>query len=174
MATTWNFDRSHSELGFKVKHLMISNVSGTFENFDVQAVTEGDDFSTAKINFSADTASINTSNEQRDGHLKSGDFFESEVHPKMTFASSKMEKIDDHNFVLHGDLSIRGVAKPVKLNVEFGGIGQDPWGNTKAGFSVSGKINRSDWNLTWNAPLEAGGVLLSDEIRINADIQLSK
>jgi polyisoprenoid-binding protein YceI len=174
MATTWNLDPTHSEIGFKVKHLMITNVTGYFQSFSVTAETDGDDFSNARISFAAEVATVNTNNEQRDGHLRSADFFDAENHPKLTFTSARMEKADDDTFRLTGDLTIRGVAKPVTLTCEFGGIGKDPWGNTKAGFTLSGKLNRTDWNLTWNAPLETGGLLVSEEVRLFAEIQLVK
>ena len=170
----WAIDPAHSEVQFKVKHLMISTVTGNFTQFDGGIEQEGADFSNAKINFSANVASINTGNEQRDGHLKAADFFDAENHPSMTFASSTIEKKDDSNYLVHGDLTIRGISKPVVLTVEHTGIAKDPWGNEKAGFNLSGKLNRNDWNLSWNAPLEAGGVLVSEEVRLLAEIQLAK
>ncbi len=171
---TWNMDPTHSELGFKVKHMMVTNLSGKFTDFSVQASSDDDQFSNPAISFSAKIASVNTGQEQRDTHLRSPEFFDVEAHPEMTFKASKMEKISDENYKMHGDLTIKGVSKPVQLDVEFGGIGKDPWGNTKAGFTVNGKIKRSDFGLTWNAPLETGGVLVSDEVRINSEIQLVK
>lgn len=172
--TNWAFDAAHSEITFKVKHMMIANVSGSFTKFDVKANTNGDDFSTANIAFTAEAASINTNSEQRDGHLKSPDFFDAEKYPQISFQSTKVEKKSDSDYVLHGNLTIKDVTKAVALNVEFGGIGKDPWGNTKAGFNVEGKINRKDFGLNWNAALEAGGVLVGEEIKIAAEIQLSK
>ncbi|MFN8776332.1 MAG: YceI family protein [Flavobacteriales bacterium] len=174
MSTNWKLDPTHSEIGFKVKHLMITNVTGYFQTFTASVTTEGDDFSTAKISFEADINSVNTNNEQRDGHLKSADFFDAANFPKITFASTRLEKKDEENFVLHGDLTIRGVSKPVSLQAEFGGIGKDPWGNLKAGFTLNGKINRNDWNLSWNAPLEAGGILVSEDVRLFAEVQFVK
>jgi polyisoprenoid-binding protein YceI len=174
MSTNWNLDPTHSEIGFKVKHLMITNVTGYFQTFTASVTTEGEDFSTAKISFEADINSVNTNNEQRDGHLKSADFFDAANHPKITFASTRLEKKDDESYVLHGDLTIRGVSKPAALQAEFGGIGKDPWGNLKAGFTLSGKINRTDWNLSWNAPLEAGGLLVSEDVRLFAEVQFVK
>ncbi|MDZ4751085.1 MAG: YceI family protein [Flavobacteriales bacterium] len=170
----WNLDPTHSEIGFKVRHLMITNVSGSFGRFSADVETEGDDFTTAKIKFTAETASVNTGNDQRDGHLKSADFFDSENHPNMTFESTKLEKVEDDKYALHGNLTIREKTNPVKFDVEFGGIGKDPWGNTKAGFSLDGKIKRTDWNLSWNAPVEAGGLLVSEDVKIQAEIQFSK
>jgi polyisoprenoid-binding protein YceI len=172
--TKWVIDPAHSEIQFKVKHMMITTVTGTFKEFKSEVETDGDDFSTARITFEAATESVFTNAEQRDAHLKSADFFDSENFPVMSFVSSRLEKIDDENWQLRGDLTIRGVTKPVRLEVEFGGIGKDPWGNTKAGFSINGKINRKDWGLNWNAALEAGGVLVSDEVRIYAEVQFAK
>ena len=175
MATTkWVLEPTHSELHFKIRHLMISNVTGSFSKFEGNVETEGDDLATAKINFSVDADSISTNNEQRDGHLKSGDFFDVANHPKMTFESTSMTKVDDESYKLHGNFTMHGVTKPVVLNVEFGGIAKDPWGNTKAGFGVEGKINRKDFGLEWNAPTEAGGLLVGEEVKISANVQFVK
>ena len=172
--TKWNLDPAHSQIGFKVKHMMITNVSGSFEKFDVQVETENKDFATAKIQFTADIDSITTANKDRDNHLKSGDFFDAATYPQLKFISTKVEKKDDESFVLSGNLTIRDVTKPVKLDVEFGGIGKDPWGNEKAGFTITGKINRTDFKLNWNAALETGGVLVGEEVKIQAELQLIK
>ena len=172
--TKWNLDPAHSQIGFKVKHMMITNVSGSFEKFDVQVETENKDFATAKIQFTADIDSITTGNKDRDNHLKSGDFFDAATYPQLKFISTKVEKKDDESFVLSGNLTIRDVTKPVKLDVEFGGIGKDPWGNEKAGFTITGKINRTDFKLNWNAALETGGVLVGEEVKIQAELQLIK
>lgn len=175
MATTkWNLDPTHSEIGFKVKHMMITNVSGSFNKFEVSTQTEGNDFTTASISFAADIDSITTANGDRDNHLKSPDFFDAAKFPQIKFASTRLEKKDDETYILHGNLTIKDITNPVKLNAEFGGIGKDPWGNEKAGFSLSGKINRTDWNLNWNAALETGGVLVSEEVKLHAEIQLIK
>lgn len=170
----WALDPTHSEVQFKVKHLMITNVTGNFSSFSVSAETEGDDFTKSSISFSADINSISTNNEQRDGHLKSADFFDAETHPTMQFKATSFEKVDDENYKMSGDLTIKDVTKNVTLNVEFGGINKDPWGNTKAGFTLNGKINRKDFGLNWNASLETGGVLVSDDVRLMAEIQLVK
>ncbi|HEX6226932.1 MAG TPA: YceI family protein [Chryseolinea sp.] len=172
--TKWNLDPAHSQIGFKVKHMMITNVSGSFEKFDVQVETENKDFATAKIQFTADIDSITTANKDRDNHLKSGDFFDAATYPQLKFTSTKVEKKDDESFVLSGNLTIRDVTKAVKLDVEFGGIGKDPWGNEKAGFTITGKINRTDFKLNWNAALETGGVLVGEEVKIQAELQLIK
>ncbi|MCB9252432.1 MAG: YceI family protein [Flavobacteriales bacterium] len=169
----WQFDADHSEMGFKVKHMMIANVSGTFENINVHVKTLGDDFSTAEISFTADINSINTGSAKRDEHLKSADFFDAENHPVLSFQSTSMERIDHENYHLKGHFKIRDIEHPVTLRAEFGGIAKDPWGNEKVGFSITGKINRTDWGLNWNAALEAGGVLVGEEIKLHAEIQLS-
>jgi polyisoprenoid-binding protein YceI len=175
MSTTkWNLDPSHSEVQFKVKHLAITTVTGSFNSFEAVAETSGDDFSSAHISFSADASSINTGNEQRDGHLKSPEFFDVEKSPKITFVSTKFEKTGKDSFKLIGDLTIKGTSKSVTLDVEFGGIQKDPYGNIKAGFTLSGKINRKDFGLSWNAAIEGGGVVVSEEVRILAEIQLAK
>ena len=170
--TTWVIDPSHSEIAFKVKHLMISNVKGQFDEFKGQILTENEDFSTSEISFTINPASINTGTPDRDAHLKSPDFFDVENFKEITFTSGKLSKTSDDEFALSGDLAIKGVSKPVKLEVEYGGLMTDPWGNVKAGFNINGKINRKDFGLTWNATLEAGGVLVGDEIRLNLDVQL--
>jgi polyisoprenoid-binding protein YceI len=175
MATKWTLDPSHSEVGFKVRHLMITNVKGIFKSYDVNAETDGDDFNKAKISFSADVDSIDTNSEQRDGHLKSPDFFDAATHPKISFSATKYENVDnDGSYELYGDLTIRGISKPVKLDVEFGGVVKDLWGGTRAGFTINGKVDRKEWGLTWNAATEAGGVLVSDTIQISCEIQLVK
>jgi polyisoprenoid-binding protein YceI len=170
--TKWNLDTAHSEIGFKVKHMMITNVSGTFGQFEVNAETEGDNFETAKIVFQANVDSINTGSADRDGHLKSPDFFDVSKYPVLKFVSSRLEKKDDQEYLLHGNLTIKDVTKPVTLAVEYGGIGTDPWGNVKAGFSIIGKIKRTDFGLNWNAALETGGVLVSEEVKLIAEVQL--
>lgn len=172
--TKWNLDPTHSEIGFKIKHMMITNVSGSFGKFDASVETEGNDFSTAEIDFTADVSSITTGSADRDNHLKSGDFFDAANHPQLRFVSTRLEKKDEDSFTLSGELTIRDVTKEIQLDVEFGGIGKDPWGNEKAGFTISGKINRADFNLNWNAALETGGVLVSEQVRIFADVQLVK
>lgn len=175
MATTkWALDAAHSEIQFKVKHMMIATVTGSFKAFQAEVTTEGEDFSTAQIAFSAETASVDTGNEQRDGHLRSGDFFDSEQFPTISFSGGKLSAEGGNEYKLTGELSIRGVSHPVTLDAEFGGVGVDPWGNTKAGFTLSGKINRKDWGLNWNAALEAGGVLVSEDVRLLGEIQLAK
>jgi polyisoprenoid-binding protein YceI len=153
---------------------MISNVSGSLKSFEAEVETEGVNFSTAQIRLSADMASISTNNDQRDAHLRNSDFFEVEKHPALKFTSTKLEKTDSDNFALFGDLELKGVTKPVKLNIEFNGVTKDPWGGERAGFVISGKINRSDWGVNFNGVLETGGVVLSEEVRIFSEVQLVK
>ena len=173
MATTnWVIDASHSEIQFKVKHLVITTVTGNFNEFS-GTVESGDTFENAEILIEINTASINTNNEQRDEHLKKGDFFDVEKFPKLSFKATKFSKKGD-DFELVGNLTIKDVTNSITLAVEYGGIAKDPWGNTKAGFEVTGKINRKDFGLTWNAPTEAGGVLVSDEVKLIANVQLLK
>jgi len=168
----WVIDPAHSELTFKVKHLMISNVKGEFKNFTAEI--DNEDFKNGSVKVTIKTSSIFTNSTDRDNHLKSADFFDVENHPSMTFESTNFTKVDDDEFKLKGMLTIKGVSKEVILDVEFGGTNKDPWGNEKAGFSFSGKINRKDWGLNWNAALETGGVLVSDEVKIGGEVQFAK
>ena len=171
---TWALDPTHSELQFKIKHLMISTVSGQFNEFKATVETDNDDFTKAKVHFEATVDSISTNNEQRDAHLKNGDFFDAEKYPVITFDSERMEKTSEDEYKLYGTLTMRGVSKKIILNTEFGGITKDPWGNTRTGFSVSGKINRQDFGMSFGAVSETGGLLLGDEVKINANVQLVK
>lgn len=175
MATAkWDFDPVHSELAFKIKHLMITNVSGSFKKFDVKVETQNDDFSTAQITATADMNSVFTNNEQRDAHLRNSDFFETEKYPELIFQSTKVEKVDNEAYNLYGDLTMKGVTKPVKLHVEHSGLTTDPWGGERAGFVITGKINHSDWGINFNGLLETGGMVLSEEVKLNSEIQLVK
>jgi polyisoprenoid-binding protein YceI len=175
MATTkWALDPTHSELQFKVKHLMISTVTGQFNQFASTVETEGNDFTKARIDFTAEVDSISTNNAQRDAHLKNTDFFDTVNHPHIVFKSDRLEKISEDEFKLLGTLTMRGVSKPVKLDVEFGGVTTDPWGNTRAGFTVNGKINRQDFGVSFGVVTETGSVLLGDEIKIIASVQFVK
>ena len=168
MSTKWNLDPAHSEITFKVRHMMISNVKGEFKNFSIDLESADDEFKNVKANAKIDTASISTNNTDRDNHLKSAEFFNAEAHPQITFET------DSLNEDVTGNLTINGVTKPVKLEVDFGGINVDPWGQTKAGFSFEGKIKRSDFGLTWNAALETGGVMVSEEVKIAGELQFVK
>lgn len=172
--TKWGLDKAHSEIQFKAKHMMITTITGEFKSYDVTIETEDEDFLTAKILYTADVASIDTGNEQRDGHLRTNDFFSPEQFPKITFASTKMEKKEDGNYVLTGDVTIRDVTRPVSMHVAFEGKVVDPWGNTKYGFTITGKLNRKDFGLNWNVITEAGGILVGEEIKINASVQIAK
>ncbi|GAO45442.1 YceI family protein [Flavihumibacter petaseus] len=168
----WALDPTHSELGFKIRHLMISNVSGSFRDIKAAVETEDLDFGTAQIQLTAAMDSIFTNNEQRDNHLRNSDFFEVEKYPELLFESTRIEKVDDETFALHGDITLKGQRKPVKLNVEFNGITKDPWGGERAGFQVTGKLNRTDWGVNFNAVAETGGLMLGEEVKINSEIQL--
>ena len=174
MATkNWVIDPTHSEVQFKIKHLMITNVTGSFDLFEANVQTEEEDFMRAKVSFTADIDSVSTGNEQRDTHLKSADFFDAATYPKLKFVATKYESVDnDGSYELYGDLTIRDVTKKVKLGVEFGGVVKDAYGNTKAGFIINGKINRKDFGLTWDAMTEAGGVVVSEDVRVACEIQL--
>jgi polyisoprenoid-binding protein YceI len=171
----WTADPNHSELGFKIRHLMITNINGKFNNFTVDAETEEEDFMTAKVKVTVDVDSISTGNADRDKHLRSPDFFDVNAHKDITFVTTRYENVDnDGSYELYGDLTIRDVTKSIKLAVEFGGVVKDPWGNTRAGFTVNGKINRKDFGLNWNAATEAGGVVVGDDVKISGEVQLVK
>lgn len=172
--TTWNIDRAHSEVMFKVKHLVISTVSGKFKTFDAHADMEGDNFETAEIYFEAETKSIDTGQEQRDAHLQSDDFFNSETFPKLIFRSASMRKVKGDIYEITGDVTIRDITKTITLTAEYGGTMVDPYGNLKAGFEITGKISRKDFGLKWNAVTEAGGVVVGDEVSIHANVQFLK
>jgi polyisoprenoid-binding protein YceI len=167
-------DKSHSKVQFSVTHLVITDVVGQFKNYDVKVETNGDDFTDAKIEFTADVNSINTENEGRDKHLKSDDFFNAEKFPKITFIGKSMKKVGEGKYKLTGDFTIRDVTKTITLDVLFRGIVKDPWGNTKAGFKVTGEVNRFDYNLKWNNLLETGGAVVGKEVSIIVDLELNK
>ncbi|MCU0437119.1 MAG: YceI family protein [Raineya sp.] len=176
MANTvkWALDPAHSELQFKVKHLVISTVTGSFNVFNGELSAGENGFDGGAVSFQADVNSINTGNSQRDEHLRSADFFDAANFPQMAFEGTELKKIDEENYTLSGSLTIRGTTKPVTLQVAFGGVTKDPWGNTKAGFEVTGKLNRKDFGLAWNALTEAGGVVVSEEVKIIANVQFAK
>ncbi len=172
--TTWKVDPTHSEVQIKVKHLMITTVTGYFTKYGLEVETEEEDFTKAtKIEFSADVDSLNTNNEQRDTHLKSPDFFDAATYQKLTFSGKGFEKSGD-DYLLHGDLTIRNITKPFTAKVDMAGVVVDPYGQTKAGFTVTGKLSRKEFGLTWSAVTEAGQVVVSDEVKLSADIQLVK
>ena len=172
--TTWTIDTTHSEIGFKIKHLVISTVSGKFTSFEGKLEGEPGDLENAKISFTADIDSIHTGNEQRDGHLKSADFFDAAKYAKLTFVSTKIEHKDGSDYKVTGDLTIKNVTKSVTLNVEFGGTQNNFYGQTVAGFEITGKINRQDFGLTWSAVTEAGGIVVSDEVKLVINTELVK
>lgn len=172
--STYKIDPAHSEITFKVKHLMITNVTGSFTKFDATMESSAADFTDAKISFEADVNSISTNNEQRDGHLKSDDFFAAEKFPKLSFVSKSFTKKSDNEYKLTGDLTIRDTTKTIDLDVEYGGSTTDPYGQNKAGFELSGKINRKEFGLSWGAVTEAGGVVVSDEVRLHLAVQMIK
>ena len=169
--TKWALDATHSEVQFKVRHLMVSNVTGHFKTFDATVETEGNDITTAKIHFHADIDSISTNNEQRDGHLKTNDFFDAGTHPQLSFDSTKIDKVSDEEYKLHGNLTMRGVTKEITLKVEFGGIIQDPWGNTRAGFEINGVVNRKDFGVSFSMVSETGGIMLGEDVKIHANAE---
>src|SRR6476659_938831 len=171
----WGIDPVHSEIGFKVKHLMITNVKGVFREFDAVIYTTGEDIMSAEVDFWANASSVDTGDAKRDEHLKSPDFFDPENYKQITFIGNTIEKVDnDGSYELYGDLVIKNIKRQIKLDVEFGGVMKDPWGNKKAGITLNGKINRKDWGLNWNTALEAGGVLVSETVNISCDVQLVK
>jgi len=171
--TKWSVDQAHSEIDFKIRHLMISNVKGSFKTFDANIYTTLKDFSTAEIDLWIDASSIITGDDNRDEHLKSVDFFDVQKHKQISFTSLTIGKPDeDGNHELWGELTMVGVTRNLKLNVQFGGIVNDPWKNEKAGFNVTGTIKRSDWGLVWNKALETGGFMVSDEVTISCEIEL--
>ena len=175
MSTTkWALDPTHSELQFKIKHLMISTVTGQFNRFNGSIGTAGQDFTKAEIDFTAEIDSISTNNDQRDAHLKNGDFFDAGNFPQLSFESVQMEKKDEDTYNLEGKLTMRGVSHKVVLDVEFGGNTIDPWGNTRVGFAVNGKIKRSDFGISFGIISETGNIMLADEVKIFANIQFVK
>lgn len=171
--TKWGIDTTHTEVQFKVKHLVISTVTGFFKKFSGSVESESDDFDGAQVNFSLDVNSIDTNQADRDAHLKSPDFFAAEQYPTLDFTGT-LKKISSSTYKLNGDLTVRGTSKTVVLDVDFGGIMVDPWGNTKAGFEINGKINRKDFGLNWSALTEAGGMVVSDEVKIHINAELAK
>lgn len=170
----WIIDTNHTEIGFKVKHLIISTVSGKFTSFEGTVESDKEDFSDAKISFSAAIDSVHTGNEQRDGHLKSADFFDAANYPTLNFASTSIAHKGGSSYIVKGDLTLRGVTKPLELTVEFGGIQKDFYGNTVAGFEITGKINRQAYGLSWSAVTEAGGIVVSDDVKLHINAEIIK
>ncbi|RLL45153.1 polyisoprenoid-binding protein [Oceanobacillus piezotolerans] len=173
--STWTVDTAHSEIGFVVKHMMISKAKGTFDQFEAVIEADVEDLSNSKIEVTIDTASVNTRNDARDEHLRSADFFDAENHPKMTFVATDIKKKSDKNYDVIGDLSIKDTTKPVTVDVTFEGISKDPMsGDTVAGFSGETVINRKDFGLTWNAAVETGGVLVAEDVKIQVELEVHK
>lgn len=171
----WQLDPAHSEVQFRVRHLMVSTVTGQFKNFSSNVTTaENGDFKTAEIEFSIEAASVDTGVEMRDNHLRGDDFFNAEKYPTLQFKSTALKPLGSDEYQLDGLLTIRDITKPVSLHVELGGVVVDPYGNTKAGFEVTGKINRKEFGLNWSAVTEAGGVVVADEVKIQANVQYAK
>lgn len=173
-STEWTFDKAHSNVMFTVDHLVISEVTGYFKSFDGKVVSNENDFSSGTINFTVDVNSINTDNEKRDGHLKSEDFFYAEKYPQMIFKGNELKKVGDKKYKLTGDLTIRGVTKPITLEVEHKGVAKDGYGNTKAGFKITGVVNRFDYGLKWNSLTEAGGAVVGKEVKITVNAELTR
>jgi polyisoprenoid-binding protein YceI len=173
-STTWVIDQMHSEVQFKIKHLVISTVTGSFRKFEGKAITEGTDFTNAKVSISIDVKSIDTNQEQRDGHLHSGDFFAADLYPTINFESTSFEKKSGNDYKMVGSLTLRGVTKPIELNVEYGGSENDGHGNIKHGFEVTGIVNRKEFGMTWNKLTDTGGLGLGEDIKLIANIQVGK
>ncbi len=172
--TKWTFDQAHTDVMFSVTHLVISTVTGYFRNFDGVIVTNGNDFNNAKIKFTIQTKSIDTDNKKRDEHLRSKDFFYAEKYPEIIFKSTSFKKVEGNKYKLTGNLTMRGITKPVILNVQYNGTVKDPWGNIKAGFKITGSLNRFDYGLKWNALLEAGGAIVSKKVKLIINAELKK
>lgn len=173
-STKWIQDASHSTVGFAVKHMLVSSVRGNFKDYKITVLSDKEDFSDAKIEVVINTSSVNTDNGDRDNHLRSDDFFNAEKYPTMVFKGKSMKKVGKNKYKLTGDLTIRDVTKTVTLDVEFGGKVKDPWGNTKTGFTISGDINRFDYGLKWSKAVEAGGLVVGENVHIACDVELAK
>ncbi|MCB9007037.1 MAG: polyisoprenoid-binding protein [Ardenticatenaceae bacterium] len=171
---SWQIDSSHSHIYFTARHMMISKVRGAFESFSGTVNFDEENPTNTTVNIDVDLSSINTRDEQRDGHLKSPDFFDVENYPTMKFVSTKVEQVDENNGRLIGNLTIKDITKEVVLDVEYAGVAKSPWGTESAGFSASGSINRKEWGLNWNQALETGGVLVGDKINIEIELELVK
>jgi polyisoprenoid-binding protein YceI len=172
MATkNWSIDPAHSEIQFKVKHLVISTVTGSFGEFSGNATTPEDTFEGGEITVKINASSIDTNNEQRDGHLKSADFFETDGHPEITIKTTSIKKVDDDEYAIAADVTMKGVTKAIEFKGEYGGKATDGYGNTKVGLEVKGKLNRKDFGLNWNAVVEGGGLTVSEEVKLIANLQ---
>jgi polyisoprenoid-binding protein YceI len=171
--SNWKVDTTHSKIGFSARHMVISEVEGQFKEFDI-SVDAGEDFTDSEVEVTIKTASVDTGNSDRDNHLKSPDFFDAVNHPEMSFKSSSIEKLSDEEFKLKGELTIRGISKPIDLDVTFGGKVKDPWGNERVGFQVEGKLNRFDYDLKWNSLMETGGAVVGKIIKLTCHVELIK
>jgi polyisoprenoid-binding protein YceI len=170
---TWSVDPTHTHIGFSVRHLMVSKVRGSFGDFTAE-VTIAENLLESTLSAVVQMASIVTGNDDRDGHLRTNDFFAIEEHPTMSLVSTGFEARGGDDYVMHADLTIRGITKPVDFEIEFGGIGGDPWGGTRAGFEAKATINRKDWGIAWNAPVETGGVVIGEKVDIQLEVELVK
>ena len=168
---TWNIDPTHSSIAFSVRHMVFAKVRGQFNGYRGHIDMDPENLASARVEVTIDAASIDTGTAQRDEHLRSADFLDVEKHPEIHFRSTEVVKNGDDTYALHGDLTIRDVTRPVVIDTQFAGLGQDPWGNQRAGFSASASILRSDFGLTWNQALEAGGVLVGDKLELTFDVQ---
>lgn len=173
-STTWVIDQMHSDLIFKIKHLVISNVTGSFKKFEGNVVTHGDDFNNAKVNFTIDVKSIDTNQAQRDGHLQTGDFFSADLYPQIIFESTSFTSVGDSDYKMKGNLTLKGVTKPIELNVEYGGAQDNGHGILKHGFEVTGIVNRMEFGMTWNKLTDTGGLGLGENIKLIANIQVAQ
>lgn len=172
--TTWKIDPVHSKIGFSVRHLIISEVEGRFKSFEGSVTTDKEDFNGSKIVFSLDARSVLTDNTRRDNDLKSANFFDAEKYSEITFKSTSFEKVEGNKYKLEGNFTIKGITNHIIMDVIYGGTIKDPWGNMRAGFKITGKINRFDYNLKWNKLLEAGGAVVGKEITITCNIEVIK
>jgi polyisoprenoid-binding protein YceI len=169
---TWNIDTAHSSIHFAVKHMVISQTKGAFENYRLSVETNDLDFTDAKIELEIDVKSINTNMTDRDNHLRSADFFDAEKYPTIYFISESMSKLNDEEYLLKGNLTIKDITKPIEFKVNYGGQLVDPWGNIRSGFTLEASINRFDYGLTWNALLEAGGAMVGKQVKLQAEIEI--
>lgn len=169
----WNIDPAHTRVGFSVKHMMVSTVRGEFKSYSGKLDLDTEDFTRSSVEGEIEVASIDTRNADRDNHLRANDFFDAPNHPKITFKSTRIERKGDDEYAVHGELAIRGVTREVVLDVETSGIHKNPWGQTVTGFSATGTINRKDFGIDFNAPLETGGVLVGEKVKIELDVEAS-
>ncbi|HRE57634.1 MAG TPA: YceI family protein [Candidatus Kapabacteria bacterium] len=172
--TRWELDPSHSELGFRAKHLLIATTKGKFTDYKVTVLSDKADFTDAKIEVIAKVKSIFTDNNDRDNHLRSADFFDAEKYPELKFVGKSVKKVSGNKYKVTGDLTMKNVTKTVTLDMEFGGVVKDPWGNTKAGFTLTGELNRFDYGLAWNKAIETGGLVVDKMIKLDIEIELGK